>query len=448
MRRLFLASILSILLYFYNGLFGMFFTSIVFFNIFTSKNIKTIRNKFIYCLIFSIPVSYIGILGMDMHHAFSWYMIVLVLFTIYLFHIFIKERKRIQLTGLLSIIIMFFLLIVSNLNSNNFLVAITEITQMFTVILPIYLYINISKKQDVRADDCIKLLSHVISATSICVIFQYFMYKLSGISLGYITVFNNRITFDLLFKGYSVLSVFIGIGIVINIVAMIKKFNIMVLFKIIVHVIAIIVNSSRTGLYSAVVVTFLIIVSYIINSKKIKISIILTVPLVFVLGILFLMKYSRYNISSFMYDNGRIENLFDGINVLVSSAKNFLLGAGFSKADYGEVMSTHNFIIGTLMNAGVIVSLIIFGFVLYILKKYKHSNCIYICWHILLSSMFITSFFANTFIVPCVLVLIASNTVSIHNNANEHSQTINSYMYKTAYVTNTNIFKAHHYEQK
>ena len=70
--------VITIFLYMINGYLGFFSASVLF--IYLWKYSKyTIENKVIISMILSIPFYNIGILGMDRHHIFSFFIISLII---------------------------------------------------------------------------------------------------------------------------------------------------------------------------------------------------------------------------------------------------------------------------------------------------------------------------------------------------------------------------------
>ena len=246
--------ILLIMSYLLNDYLG-FAMSIIIFSLLIYKNKKNIYKNFADILVLSLPLYSLSIVGDKINHAFSWILIMLLILSIYNFFLIIKERKTISKKSFALLLLGIVLLIISNVRTFP-VYGLIEVGQVLMMIIPIIttcICKDIITKKINKKDfnNVIKRIEDVIIATAICTIIQCIAYYVLNMSIGKISIYPNRIIFDLFFKAYSVLSLFIGIGIIIAVIRIIKslqerKIEYTEICKLIVFIIAIVINSSRT----------------------------------------------------------------------------------------------------------------------------------------------------------------------------------------------------------
>lgn len=423
--------ILMILAYMINGYLGMLIALLMFSKIWLNQK-YVFEKKIILSLILSVPIYNIGALGMNMHHIFSWYIIFLVIYILFLMIKLLKKEYTISKKGITISMIIFTLLVVALYMESNIKVAIPDFLQIFVMLISIFLtyqargiFVEKIKTNDI--DEFLDKINITIVAMSICTIIQCIIHKVTQNTIGFITVFEQgRTTYDLLFKGFSVLSVVLGIGILINVnKILLKRGKLSInIINIIMCISAIVINSSRTGLVSALIITVYMVLSNIlrqynvfkINKKQmLKIVILVTISMILLLGIFSVMQLSR-NGENIFSDNGRIKTYVNSINIIFSNLKNFLIGGGISSANYSFILP-HNFILETAMKLGIVFTGIIVYLILLLLIYIKNNkNIKYIIWHIFLSSMLITSFHEMSFIILYIAISIISTELLNYKN--------------------------------
>lgn len=428
---LFLLEVLMILLYMINGYLGLLVSSIIFIMIWANKKYN-IENKIINSLILSIPVYNVGILGMKMHHVFSWYMIFLGIYIVYLIVKLLKKDYRLSKKYIFISIILFLILLINLFMKENISTAITDFIQISVMLISIILTNEAkesikSKVKNINLEDWLNKINCTIMAMAICTIIQFVFYTITGKQIGFMTIFPKRIVYDVIFKGASVLSIILGIGIIINVnniflkrgKVIINVFNAILCFG------AIVINSSRTGLAAAlIIIVYEIMRNVFIKYKGSKLDkkkifyIIFTIILLIVMaiGVYSAMKLTRQSEKIFG-NNGRIKTYEDAITTISSNLNNFIFGSGLGNDNYNFAMP-HNFILETIMKSGVIFTAIIIYLLVILLKYIKNNEYFkYIIWQILISSMFVTSFHEMTFIITYIIIALIST--HIYNQSEE-----------------------------
>lgn len=409
--------ILTIISYLFSDILGFCVSFIMFASIWGSKKYD-ILNKIIISLILSVPIFQISFLGDRIHHLFSWFMIYLVVLIMYLFNNFIREKIRFSKLPLLLVSISLAIIIINNILSDYYKENLVEFIQILLMVIPILIVYQqkkylVNKINDDTKQLWIKFINVSIVATAIATIIQYFLHTKMGIIVGNVSIHNARTIYDLLFKGSSVLSIYLGIGIVLNMNEFLDVHKIKNILIIFISMLGIMVNSSRTGLVVAAIVCILILA--IKSRKSIKNFSIATVTLMFgIIIFYFAAQYILQNraIDGFLGDNGRFETYIHGLKTIGENVRNFLFGIGLSSLNYDFTLP-HNFVLQTMLTMGIIVTVIWIILICYILKYVNKIDFRYILWHIFISSMFVTSFQDMSFITLYIILAILLTPIKV-----------------------------------
>ncbi len=398
--------VIIIMLYLLNETLGFFATSIIMLSLLMNKK-ENIIIKLFKVLLLSLPMSYIGIFGISMNHIFSWYNIFLVIYMIVL----MKYYKKITKTSMLVFIIVFLILVLELLWATDISKSIIETIQILLMLIPIMITFNVKSELPLKNIDCKKLMflfSDICIATAICMLIQWWLHYYLNLDIGIIEYYGfNRVSFFCLFRGASVLPVFMGIGFLILFIELIdNRLKLSNIIKMLIILIAMILNTSRTGIVSLFLVLFFIIGIKFLKRPNLKI-ILLTVSsmLLAFVSINYLISI-RAGINGILDDNGRFSLIYKGLEVFSSNIKTILFGAGFTGEEIRTLITIpHNFLIQTLAQNGLIITIIIFLLIFTYFKKNKNNKYKYIILFILLSGMFITDFYANAFITFLFIVV-------------------------------------------
>ena len=406
----FLYELIIVVSYLINGILGLLsFLSISIIILMKKKSI-TIEEKIIDLMILSLPLHSISIIGDKMHHILSWPIIMILIILIYNIRIIIKNKIKISTSTKIMMIICIFLLLISNLKNPNKLKGIIEICQILIMVIPIITtYISkdiiIKKISKNYINNTLDKIESVILAVCLGTLIQYIVYQCTGNILGRISFFYKREVFDLFFKAFSVLSIFLGLGIIIATTKLIKKFSVVELIKIIFFVMVIGINSSRTGLIAAIITIFIMFSSKIFNlEKKQKIFLYGILAISAIISIIYIIQF-RGELGNIFSGNERMDTYKYGIDLLKSDIRILLLGNGLDYSIYNNMLP-HNSILETLVCCGLIfTSITIFG-IIRLIKYIKTTKYKFLIFHIIIASMFITCFQGNPFTTIIIILAI------------------------------------------
>lgn len=416
---IFILETLVIISYLFSDILGFIVSAIMFANIWMNKKYN-ILNKIIISLILSVPIFQISFLGETIHHLFSWFMIFLVILVVYLFNNFIRKKIKFTIFPLLLIYIALGIVIINNILSDHYKENLIELVQVILMVIPgLMVYQQRKFLSDQLNENSkevwIKFINISIVATAITTILQYFLHTKLGIIVGNVSIHNSRTIYDLLFKGFSIQSIYLGIGIVLNMGIFLDKHRLKNIVIIIICILGIIINSSRTGLVVAAIVCIMILA---IKSKKSMKNFLISV-FTFLLGIVvfyFAAQFILQNraIDGFLGDNGRFDTYIHGLETIGENARNLLFGIGLSSLNY-DFTFPHNFIIQSILTMGIIVTVIWCILIFYILKYVKKTDFKYILWHIFISSMLVTSFQDMSFITLYIILAMLLTSIETKN---------------------------------
>lgn len=402
-----LGELVILISYLANGFVG-FIATIIFFGIITINEGKNKEEKILNLLILSLPLHSISILGYKLNHAFSWPILLLSIVLINNIYTILKNKIMIKKGYIIGFLIFCIVLALSNYRF-DIINSTREIGQIMIMCLPILTTFICKEQYTLKLDQgyfkrgLLKIES-VIVATAIATIYQFTMYEFGNFNLGEITIFNNRIIYDLIFKAYSVLSLFLSLGVIIvinNIIELIIQrkitFKIFIekAIKLLIIVGAIFINTSRTGILAAILTTFIIMCNFLkVMTKKQRKVIIVLFIIVSVFLIIFF-SLSRKDMT-FFNDNGRFLTYKNALDFIFESPINFILGCGLYEGNYSHMLP-HNFILELMTTSGVIITTISIYLIYKLIRFIKDSKYKFLFYNILIGSMFITCFQGNPF---------------------------------------------------
>ncbi len=391
-------SLITIIAYLFNGKFGFISMILNSFIVLFSKCDNHLV-KILKLIIISLPMEYIGIFGVNMYQIISWYNIFLLL---YIYSI-LKYYKKLTTKSLLSIVSVFLLLIVQLIWISDIPQTMIEITQVLIMIIPIILTFDCKEELPINLKQINKLLHlyvDVCIATSIGMIVQYFLHYYLHIDAGFILYTgHSRISFFCLFKGASILPIYMGIGFLILFIDFFDEKHIKItnIIKMLIIFIAMVLNTSRSGITSLFLIMGVIIVKNLYKKANLK-TLLITILIcgIALWGMNYIMTI-RSGMNGFLDDNGRFTIIKNGLTIWYSSFRNMLFGTGFKNEIWKNEVTPHNVLIQTLSQNGIILTTMICVMIYIYLHKNKHNKYKLLIWYLLLSGMFVTDFYANSF---------------------------------------------------
>lgn len=287
--------------------------------------------------------------------------------------------------------------------------SIEAVFMTYHLVLLAYLVfiIPVAKNKELMHADTDALMKVYIQgdcAVALALYIQYAAKTVLGISLGEIYAYNSaRVIYNVYFYSKSVLSLYLGVGLLYYFIEYINNKRVSALIWMGVFAGAILLNNSRTGLVCFAVCAGLYCIR---NARKVVRSIRVTVMLILLvtigLYIMQLMLASRASLDGFADDNGRFETIIEAIRLL---PQYLFSGIGGSAADYtlsSMGISVHNFFVAYLIQFGVFGGLAVNTLLLSPVFEPKNRRW-YLLVCIILGGMLFANWHNALYVVPLYL---------------------------------------------
>lgn len=419
-----------------------FILSLLLYIFFLFQKENTFEEKIINCLIVSSPFYAISIIGYKLPHIISFtYIFLLVLILYIVLNIIRRKYPFPKKTCYISIVVLILLIIGSVFFEEKKIEGLFRVFQTLTILIPPLLVYeekeHIAKNvRHFQIEKFLELIDNSIIAVSISIVIQYILFHYFGNSIGVIYQYPNRIIFNSIFSAASIITVFLGNGVILNYKRLLDKVSIGKILKIALYLLAILLNTSRTGIAGIFIVCTMITIESFIKEKKFrnkKFILSIVFILILIIYVFIFSFYGRKELNNIFSLNGRLFTYSYGISKIFSSAKSFLIGNGLVITNYSDGQLPHNFILETLLEMGII-NLIIMLILLYKLLKYLNkSRCKYIIWNILICCMFITGFHSIPLYTIYIVLSIICETTERMNSHSEKKIKIKVLEYVPAY---------------
>lgn len=260
------------------------------------------------------------------------------------------------------------------------------------------------------ADRLLQTLASTQLALALGVLVQWLLHERFGISVGSISFFAQRVTFDLTVSAYSVLSGILAIGMVLAPTLWRRGHRVMAIVLAVTAAAAIVANSARTGIVTGVLFLVIALLFPPQGTRRFGPRLAL-IPA----GLLAWGMYEFYMSSArgteafgFFGDNGRLDTIGSAFDLLFSSDLNLFLGVGY--ADFDGLVP-HNFIVETLVSSGLIAALALFALIGALLVHLRRSEWQYAVWSLLGASMFFAGFYAVKAATVVAVVMIVLRAI-------------------------------------
>lgn len=367
----------------------------------TMKHYYNIPIVLIIMMIINIPASYISIIGTDFSSLpLTWFMIYSII--LFLYTIFNCRFDKITLiTTVISIIYLLLHLLLFNLSFDGF-------KQFAMIVLFLFSFIvgeSISKKTN--SPKIIEILSNMYLiatlSTSLQIFIQYFFINQFEIIIGNFNLYGGgRSAYSGLFNDNSFVGIFIASGILFMIIRIVK--NNSHTFKdyiyLLVNLIALLLCSSRTGLYALIIILCFFLGKTSIHGNT-RSLLLIFLALLFIPFILDYVLNSRG--TSLLDDSGRINDFAIAFNYIQN---HFLFGLGLGLDEVVNITKSiipHNFFIQYMLQIGIIGTVLILSHFI-LLFKYKSYNYVYVIYFILLSAMAVPDIVSSRFFSVIIIL--------------------------------------------
>lgn len=373
-------------------------------------------------LILSLPISYLTIISFTGESKiFKWYNFAILGLNLTILFKMIKEKARVNKITLYVLLLVLFIQLGRNLLSSNYTHLFAELVQEYFTVITVWMfcqYIRMEHRNDTNLGlMCEKWTSLYLDATlasGICVVIQRLVYILTGIIIGFAKIGERRQIFDMTFTGFSVLSVFLGGGMVIAVNNLLHgKQKLLSFIQFIFLAFACVVNSSRSGLIASIAIIILMLFLSLKKRGTAKRTLLFGIPIIggMVFSLIYLMQ-TRTSLQTvgLLAANGRLDLIDEAVSIMTSDLFNFLFGVGINGQYTLGISSQHNMFLEMWVLNGTILFIPFVLTVFMILWTTRHRKNRFLLWQLLLAHQFYSSFFATTF-VPVVLILTFSSFV-------------------------------------
>lgn len=390
-------------------------------------------------LITSLPISYLTIFYTEGVKIFKWYNFSVLGLDLTIFLKMVKRKVKVNLNIFITLFSILSVQLCRNLLLQNLNHIFIELMQEYITVITVWMFYQYIRMGEETATSlfqkCEKwtgLYLNVTLASGIGVILQKMVYQYAGTIIGAVTIFEKRQVFDMTFTGYSVLSAFLGGGMVIAINNLLHgNKKILSFIQFVFLAFACVVNSSRSGLIAAIII---ILIMLLISFKKYstaKRTLLFGLPIL--AGMLSAMTYlmqTRLSLQSvgLLTDNGRFVLVEEVIRIMLSSISTFLFGIGINGQYSLGVSSQHNMFLEIWELNGTLIAIPFVIAVIMIIWSTRRRKNKYLLWQLLLAHQFYSSFFATTF-VPVVLILTISSGLEGGKETNVRATSENNLIY-------------------
>lgn len=245
----------------------------------------------------------------------------------------------------------------------------------------------------------------VLLATATGVFIQYLAYKFLGMQVGHVGFFKNRVTFDVLVPAYSALSAVLAPGLAVAPVLWLRKNYALAVASPLICGLAILINSSRTGLLAGLL-GMAIFILYPSRGVNLGRSVLLLIPASgFAIWILQkMLGASRFKGASAFASNGRFETYQDGLAFWTEDLRFILFGRGY--AQY-PTTPPHNFLLETLVCSGIVVLVLVMVWLVRFIASMARVDWMYPTLTLLVAGLLFSGFYnvkALTILLVCGII--------------------------------------------
>lgn len=360
--------------------------------------------KLLTLLVLTMPLYALPVLP-GLHHVASWTSLLLLALLVMV----IPHLRRLSPTIVVMLFIVIAFSVLTGLTAADGAEGWYYIAQFLMFIVPaVIVYEARAWTREVIDKAAVDRLLATLAATQLAlavgVLIQWLLHSRLGVSLGSISFFAERITYDLTVSAYSVLSGLLAVGIVLAPTLWRRGRWKMAVLLAVVSSFAIIINSSRTGIIVGAIVLGLAILFPPKGARRFGARLAIIPAAVLAWWMYDLYASSVRGREGFLDDNGRFETFRNALELMTSSDTNFLLGVGY--ADY-DGTAPHNFFVETLVSSGVVVSGVLFLLIIGLLVYLRQTEWQYPIWALLGASMLFAGFYAvKAAAVVAILMLV------------------------------------------
>lgn len=400
-------------------LFGIAFFS---YAIFKYKQEGGVENTIFHLLIYSIPLSFVNIMGTRTKPLFlTWFNLLLLVLIMYLFVSFVlkinsidfkkypKNHKGFLISSIIFLVGIFCVI----LSSPNFISAASQAYYLVLFVVLLGLLVLNTPFLSFNGDSLKKSYKITAMSTAFFLIMQVTLFYIFNIEVGFHLRFirsatDYRDAFAVVFADFSFLSLFLS-----SAIPLVWKQNKAITYRIssaVILLIASFLTSARTGLFCFVAVLAVIFYieilkgSKISRKQKIYFSLILVVVGIALVGLLTLWRGNKL-----FDDSGRFDLMYKAVTLFKS---NVLLGIGFGMKQYPGVIP-HNIFFQYLAQGGLFLILPLLYYIyqcyLILFGQKKNIDLKYALMIILVGSQLIGNIVDSRFLLVIIMLILVGN---------------------------------------
>lgn len=396
--------IYNLLLLFVSNAFFIMFIQLFYYIIFYFMNRHNEKTAHIilYCMILSIPGSFLSIIGTSTSDfPLSWFLT----FTLILFIYSIKKIKKIYLY------VIIFFLVVCILNFSKCASITGMLKQMLMIMIFMFSFIigyflsssEKNRKMIYKLTEKLYLIS--VGTYTLQIVSQYALNNFFNVRVGNISYMGiGRVSYAGLFSDYSFSSLYIATGMIILLIWMCKKqISFIYFFISIIYLgVGILIVNSRTGLYSFLIIAAL----YLMFNLKTNIKFVIFIGIIGILILPGIMKivFNNRGGQALLDSSNRLELINQSIPIIFDHIF-FGIGLGLDTLINYVDSVPHNLFVQYFLQFGLIGFMPILYFLGNLVVKFKNSkNSTWIMFTVLLGSMFIPDIVSSRFLNVIIIL--------------------------------------------
>ena len=361
--------------------------------------------KLLTLLIMTMPLYGLPMFS-GIHHAFSWTTLLLLALSVYA----AAHMQRVAPAVCVPLVVIAALTVATHIFNGSGTEGIYYIAQVLLFVLPASIvYLSRDWIVTVVGSHAIPRLLNTLAATLMAcglgVFLQVIVHRTTEVTIGSVSFFANRISYDLTLNAFSVLSVILAIGFVIVPVLIRRGSWLQGLALAAVSGGAILLNTSRSGLFVGLLVLLVSLLFPAGGGKQMLLRLVFFPAAIFAYWLYALYSGSGRGVQDFFDDNGRFETFAHALTTLATNPITLFFGAGYNSSAYAA-MSPHNFLIESLLRSGLIVFLAVFILIAGLLRYLWRTEWQYPVWVLLAGGMLFAGFYAVKAAVVVAIVML------------------------------------------
>lgn len=382
---------------------------VVFFSL--SLNRFGLKTTLIRAIIYSIPTSFVNIMGTDYGSFPLSYFNLFSFSTLFLIILEWITNKRI-IVKKMHLVALLGSFIISSIIPTAYSLDLINAGKQFLNILLFCILITISLVMVLPSKISRILIGDYLRAATItCIglITQILLFKFFGIIYGKLDILGSmRTAYGFLFSDYSFLSLYLSSAAILTFTLMLynRKVSISLILYSVLLAYGSILTTARTGIVA--LLCALVFYGIIIFIKRPLVTVSIMAIVIFVSG--FYIEYSTYQRHDMIGSSGRLAGYSAGIEELIHKP---VFGTGFGVQSYAEHYGTaipHNIVIQYFVQGGLLVGLLVtFILISFLVIVFKYAHAFFLpISTMIIGAQFIPDIFNSRFFPVIIMISLLS----------------------------------------